>query len=158
MRTIWEVFTLKDIYIKGGWTKAWLSRDPLITHIFLSWFKVVLLFHWLHFQFARLWPLSVVLQLLSLLCVSACVCVYVCTRAQSLSCEWFLVTPWVYSLPGSSVHEDSPGKGTGVGLPFPTPGNFPNSGIKPTSLVSPELAGGFFTTVPPWEAGFAYQP
>ena len=62
------------------------------------------------------------------------------------------------SLPGSSVHEDSPGKGTGVGLPFPTPGNLPNSGIKPTSLVSPELAGGFFTTAPPWEAGFAYQP
>ena len=32
------------------------------------------------------------------------------------------------------------------GLPFPTPGDLPNPGIKPTSLVSPALAGGFFTT------------
>ena len=31
-------------------------------------------------------------------------------------------------------------------LPFPPPGDLPNSGIKP---VSPALAGGFFTTEPP---------
>ena len=35
------------------------------------------------------------------------------------------------------------------GLPFPTPGARPDPGIKPVSLVSPALAGGFFTTVPP---------
>ena len=34
-------------------------------------------------------------------------------------------------------------------LPFLSPGDLPNPGIKPMSLVSPELAGGFFTTVPP---------
>ena len=33
-------------------------------------------------------------------------------------------------------------------LPFPTPGNFPDSGIKPASLASPEFADGFLTTVP----------
>ena len=33
--------------------------------------------------------------------------------------------------------------------PFPTPGDFPNPGIKPVSLVSTALAGGFFTTEPP---------
>ena len=32
------------------------------------------------------------------------------------------------------------------GLPFPSPGNLPNPGIKPTS---PALAGRFFTTEPP---------
>ena len=32
------------------------------------------------------------------------------------------------------------------GLPFPTPGDLPNPGIEPTSLMSPALAGGFFTT------------
>ena len=32
------------------------------------------------------------------------------------------------------------------GLPFPTPGDLPNPGIEPTSLVSPALAGRFFTT------------
>ena len=34
-------------------------------------------------------------------------------------------------------------------LPFPTPGDLPNPGIEPTSLVSPALAGGFFTTESP---------
>ena len=32
------------------------------------------------------------------------------------------------------------------GLPFPSPGDLPDSGIKPGF---PALAGGFFTTVPP---------
>ena len=31
------------------------------------------------------------------------------------------------------------------GLPFPPPGDLPDPGIKPASLVSPALAGGFFT-------------
>ena len=30
------------------------------------------------------------------------------------------------------------------GLPFPSPGHLPKPGIKPASLVSPALAGGFF--------------
>ena len=38
------------------------------------------------------------------------------------------------------------------GLPFPSPGDFPDSRIKPTSLMSPALAGGFFTTSTTWEA------
>ena len=52
------------------------------------------------------------------------------------------------SPPGSSVH--------GIilarywsGWPFPAPGDLPDPGIKCVSLGSPELAGGFFTTVPP---------
>ena len=35
------------------------------------------------------------------------------------------------------------------GLPFPSPGDFLNPGIKPAS---PALAGGFFTTSTTWEA------
>ena len=38
------------------------------------------------------------------------------------------------------------------GLLIPSPGDLPNSGIKPTSLMSPELAGRFFTTSATWEA------
>ena len=34
------------------------------------------------------------------------------------------------------------------GLPFPSTRDLPNPDNKPTSLVSPTLAGGFFTTVP----------
>ena len=32
------------------------------------------------------------------------------------------------------------------GLPFPSPGDLPDPGIEPVSLVSAALAGGFFTT------------
>ena len=35
------------------------------------------------------------------------------------------------------------------GLPFPSPGDLPRPRIEPVSLVSPELAGRFFTTEPP---------
>ena len=35
------------------------------------------------------------------------------------------------------------------GLPFPPPGDLPDSGMEPESLVSPALAGRFFTTEPP---------
>ena len=38
------------------------------------------------------------------------------------------------------------------GWPLPTPGDLPNPGIEPASLVSPALAGGFFTTSTTWEA------
>ena len=38
------------------------------------------------------------------------------------------------------------------GLPCPSLGDLPDPGIKPTSLTSPALAGGFFTTSTTWEA------
>ena len=34
---------------------------------------------------------------------------------------------------------------------FPSPEDLPNSGIKPVSLMSPALAGRFFTTSATWE-------
>ena len=37
-------------------------------------------------------------------------------------------------------------------FPCPAPGDLPDSGIIPTSLMSPALAGGFFTTTTTWEA------
>ena len=41
------------------------------------------------------------------------------------------------------------------GLPCPSPGDLPNPGIKPSSLMSPALAGGFFATSATWEAQFS---
>jgi len=40
------------------------------------------------------------------------------------------------------------------GLLFPSLCDLPDPGIEPASLASPALAGGFFTTVPQWEAPF----
>ena len=39
-----------------------------------------------------------------------------------------------------------------TGLPFPSLGNLPNPGSKPTSLFSPTIVGIFFTTSATWEA------
>ena len=41
------------------------------------------------------------------------------------------------------------------GLPCPPPGDLPHAGIKPASLISSALTGGFFTTSSTWEASEA---
>ena len=38
------------------------------------------------------------------------------------------------------------------GSPYPPPGDLPEPGIEPMHLLSPALAGGFFTTSATWEA------
>ena len=42
-------------------------------------------------------------------------------------------------------------------MPLPPSGNIPDPGIKPASLDSPALAGGFFTTSATWEALVTYR-
>ena len=51
----------------------------------------------------------------------------------------------------NSKQGDFPSKNTGVGLPFPSPGNLPYPGIKHASVTSPGLAGGFCTISATWE-------
>ena len=71
------------------------------------------------------------------------------TPTQLLSYVWLLLKdPMDYSPPGSSVH--------GIILArilewvaFSPPGQLPNAGIEPASLVSPALAGRFFITESP---------
>ena len=41
------------------------------------------------------------------------------------------------------------------GLSHPSPGDPPDPGIEPTSLMSPALAGAFFTTGATWEAQYS---
>ena len=59
--------------------------------------------------------------------------------------------PMDCSRPGSSVHGDSPGKHTGVGHRALLREIFPPHGLNPC-LMSPALAGGFFTSSATWEA------
>ena len=97
-----------------------------------------------------------------ILCICVCTCVYVCVSvcvgvificsqflcicAKSLHLGPTLCDPVNYSLQGSSVHGDSPGKNTEVGCHAFLQGNFPDPRIEPSTLTSPALAGGFFTT------------
>ena len=66
-------------------------------------------------------------------------------KMQTLSCVLLIV------IPGTVAHQAPLSVGFHrpeywSGLPFPSPGDLPNSGIK---LMSPALAGEFFTTEPP---------
>ena len=62
-----------------------------------------------------------------------------------------LCNPTGSSPSGSSVHGILQAR-IMVALPCPPPEDLPNPGIKPTSLMYPALAGGFFTTSATWEA------
>ena len=69
-----------------------------------------------------------------------------------LSCVQLLVTPWTVTCQ-APLSTEFPRQEHWSWMPFPTPGDLPDPGIKPTSLESPALAGGgrglegwFFTT------------
>ena len=64
----------------------------------------------------------------------------------------WLCSPMDCSPPGSSVHGILQARTHRSGLLCPPPGHLPNAGIKPESLASPTLAGGFFTISTTWEA------
>ena len=63
-----------------------------------------------------------------------CVCKCASVMSDSLPCPW-----------------DSPDKNTRVGCHFLLQGNLPEPGMKPRSLMSPAVAGGFFNTSATWE-------
>ena len=74
-----------------------------------------------------------------------------CGPAKSLQSCLTLCDPVDCSLPDSSVHGILQSR-TLEWVPCPPPGDLPNPGIKPASLISPALAGEFFTTSATWEA------
>ena len=77
-----------------------------------------------------------------------CACMLGC-----FSCVWLFVTPWIIT------HQAPLSMGFSrqeywSGFPYPPSGDLPNLGIEPMSLMSPALAGGFFTTSTTCEAHF----
>ena len=70
---------------------------------------------------------------------------HACVCAKSLQLCPTLCDPMDYSLPGSSVHKILQARIL-EGLLCPPPGDLPDPRIKLTSLMSPALEGGFFTT------------
>ena len=74
-----------------------------------------------------------------LLTLALCCC---CLVTQSVH---LFATPWTRSPPAPLSMGFLKQEYWSV-LPFPPPGDLPNPGIKPASLVFPVLAGGFFTT------------
>ena len=73
------------------------------------------------------------------------------TRARGVpvcSSVRLFVTPWTVACQAPLSMESSRQE-YWSGLPFPPPGDLPDLGIELTSLVSPALAGRFFTIEPP---------
>ena len=68
-----------------------------------------------------------------------------------------LCNPMDYSPPGSSVH-GFPRQEYWSRLPCPPPGDLPDPGIEPKSLMSPAFADGFFTTSFSWEPLIQFKP
>ena len=64
---------------------------------------------------------------------------------------WFFVTPWTIARQ-TPLSMGFTRQEYWSGLPFRSPGDLPNPGIKPTSLASPALAGELFITSTTWEA------
>ena len=82
-------------------------------------------------------------------------CVYACVWARSLQSCPTLCSLMDCSPPGRLCMGFSKQE-CWSGFPCPPPGDLPDPGIKPVSLLSPELAGEFFTTSAAWEAGLKY--
>ena len=76
-----------------------------------------------------------------------------CVHAKSLqSCPTFC-DPMDCNPPGSSAHGILQARILEwIAMPFPSPGDLPDPGVEPTSLMSPALAGRFFTTNTTWKA------
>ena len=72
-----------------------------------------------------------------------CVCVCVCPT---------LCNPMDYSPHQTPLSMEFSRQEYWSGLPFPSSGHLPDSGIEPTSPASPALSGRFFTTSASWEA------
>ena len=79
---------------------------------------------------------------------SVCVCVCVCV------CVWARAQLYLFVIPWTIAHQVLLSRGFSreeywSGLPFPSPEDLPDPGIKPTSLESPALADRYFTTASP---------
>ena len=68
--------------------------------------------------------------------------------AQLFSCIRFFATPWTVARQ-APLSMEFPRQEYWSGLPFLTPGDLPDPGMEPTSLLSPTLATGPLPLAPP---------
>ena len=68
---------------------------------------------------------------------------------QSQSHAWLFATPWTVPHQAPLSVDSTDRQEYWSGLPIPSPGDLPYPGSEPMSLMSPALAGGFFTPEPP---------
>ena len=141
MYTLWLEIPLFGTYLAG-----------MSTHIYqkiCSRLSIVALF-----IIAKKWKLLTNSRM-SKYILCACVCVCVCVRARThvlmLSHVW-LCDPMDCMARQAPLPMEFSSQEYWSRLPFPSPGDLPDPRFEPMSLVSPALAGGFFTS---WATGEA---
>ena len=87
-------------------------------------------------------------------CACLCTCVYVwmvrvCAVLSRVNVSDSFVSPWTVT-PQTRVSLGVSRQECWSGFPFPPPGDLPDSGTEPVSLMSPALAAGFFTSSTTW--------
>ena len=131
-RTVVEEVTWSNGYHDSSFGGR--ERDKLSAIFFSHWSKINSMgVVSLCFETECVWLLTG-----SLVCVRAQLCLTLCdprdlAHQTALSMEFSSQEYW-------------------SGLPFPPPGNLPDPGFEPVSLMSSALAGVFFTTGATWEA------
>ena len=96
---------------------------------------------WKQMEWSSFVQIREVKHQLAIQCACVCVCLCVLSHVRLFALPWTIVHQAPLSM-------EFPRQEYWSGLPFPTPVVLPDSGIKPASLVSPVLAGRFFTTAP----------
>ena len=84
--------------------------------------------------------------------------VYVCARACAKSLQWFLtLCNHMHYSRQAPLSMGFSRQEYWSWLPCPPPGDLPNPGVEPSSLMSPALASRFFTTSATWEGPQDYR-
>ena len=141
----WDYISRESEHRRSHWGRKVTDLESVTRETFLKisdWYHNILS---LHFCFS--WNLSNTHSLVgSSLNQYLCVCVYACPQSCLTLCGPVDCCPPGFSGHGISQTRISEQVASSI------PGDLLNSWIKPESLVSPALAGWFFTTAPPGKA------
>ena len=115
----------------GKLTGDWVIEQQLLENSFLSWCRV-----------------CVCVCVCVFMCVRVCVCACVNTHNQALSCSVRpnSLQPHGLVVFGAPLSMEFSRQEYWNWLPLPPPGDHPDPGTEPSSLLFPALAGIFFTT------------
>ena len=140
-------FTLKNLKYKENWhfyNESSYIRTQNSCHRFVI-FSVV---HLVHIDFVHF--LSFILRYFVFFsCYLAILILYACVLSH-FSCVRLFVSRWTVAHQ-APLSMGFPRQEYCCGLPCPPPRDLPEPGIKPASLMSPSLAGRFFTPSITWE-------
>ena len=139
---------------------TWLGNLVTCVFFFLNHKKIILIFYsyisyhsyfqWKYFKLFTLW-MQLHLLILVIYWNTIMWKVHDNSMLSHFSCVQLFATLWTVACQAPRFMGFSRQECWSK-LPCPLPGHLPNPGTKPVPLMSPALAGGFFTTIATWEA------